>query len=419
MRTSIRTLPPPDTFSSRQAASPPPPAVQHSAVVVTSLAQLRPGPRCTNEYVDSPRSRPSAPLKTQLQSPALAAVGGVGTSSISSPRLRPSGGAFTNGGGGLHNTNNHHQHHHHHQQLSLHQLASTRSAHGGSLSTSNTTSLSRSGSPVLVVSHQPLSKSPPLKKDAGGSPIIPLDGYERDADGNGLHPSAGRGTVISSTSTSSAVEGGGGLLSQVSGSGVRTTHGGIICEECGKCRCLACTERRELPCGTWCCGGKCELTPGKVLDVCTCFCAVKCLFFHCRRGEEEEDDNECYENPCGCCGTPLCCQRWTVLGLMSACLPCLWTYWPARGCLAASTAAYNACCRHKGCQCDLKLAGSAASATSTGSTAVSGGSSSTAATKSVLSSVRGGGGGSGGAGTKNSKHSQARRLLIESDSSSA
>ncbi|KAK3778834.1 hypothetical protein RRG08_013100 [Elysia crispata] len=414
MRTSIRTLPPPDTFSSRQAVSQhqPPPPVQHSAVVVTGLAQLRTGPRCANQYVENPRSRPSNALKPQFQSSALAAVGGGGglsTSSLSSSRSRSSGGALTNGGGGLHNTNNHQQ-----QQLSLHQLASTRSAHGGSLSSANTTSLS-SGSPVLVVCRQPLSKSPPLKKDA----IISLDGYGRDADGGGLH-NAGVGTVTSSTLATSATGAGGRLSSQVSGSGVRTTHGGgIICEDCGKCRCGACTERRELPCGTWCCGGKCELTPAKVLDVCTCFCAVKCLFFHCRRGEEEEDDNECYENPCGCTDTPRCCQRWTVLGLMSACLPCLWTYWPARACLAASTAAYNSCCRHKGCQCELKLAENAAAATSAGSTAVGGGSSSLSATKSVLSSVRGGGGVIGGAGTKNSKHSQARRLLIESDSSSA
>ncbi|RUS78897.1 hypothetical protein EGW08_013340 [Elysia chlorotica] len=418
MRTSIRTLPPPDTFSSRHAVSPPqpPPPAQHSALVVTSLAQLRSGPRCTNEYVDSPRSRPSIPLKAQLQSPALAAVGGGGglpTSSIGSPRLRPHGGAFTNGGGGLHNINSHQ----HQQQLTLHQLATTRSAHGSSgLSSPNTTSLSTSGSPVLVVSRQPLSKSPSLKKDAGDSPIIPLDGYGRDADGGGLH-TAGLGTATSTLGTSAA-GGDGSLPTQGSGSGVRTTHGGIICEDCGKCRCGACTERRELPCGTWCCGGKCELTPAKVLDICTCFCAVKCLFFHCRRGEEEEDDNECYENPCGCLETPRCCPRWTVLGLMSACLPCLWTYWPARACLAASTAAYNSCCRHKGCQCELTQAGNAANAASAGSTTVGGSS----ATKSVLSSGRGGGGGGGGiggTGTKNSKHSQARRLLIESDSSSA
>ncbi|GFN74735.1 sprouty-like protein 2 [Plakobranchus ocellatus] len=414
MRTSIRTLPLPDTFSSRQAAPPPPPP-QHT---VTSLAQPRPGPRCTNEYVDSPRSRPSVPLKTHLQSPTLTAGGGGGFSATAtnSPRLR---GGFTNGGGGLHSNNN--QHHHHHQQLSLHQLASSRSPHSGSLTTANTTTLTRSSTPVLVVTQQPLSKSPPLKKDTDGSPIIPLDGYGRDGDG-GVHLSPNSRGVVSLTAAAGATTADGGVRTVSSqGSGTGFTHGGIICEECGKCRCGACTERRELPCGTWCCGGKCELTPVKVLDVCTCFCAVKCLFFHCRRGEEEEDDNECYENPCGCCGTPLCCQRWTVLGLMSACLPCLWTYWPARACLAASTATYNACCRHKGCQCDLKHAENASSGTSGGSASISGSSSSAATKGSVLSSIRvgGGGGGMGSAGTKNSKHSQARRLLIESDSSSA
>ncbi|GFS24669.1 sprouty-like protein 2 [Elysia marginata] len=415
MRTSTPFLSPPDAYRSRQAVSlpQPPPSTHHNTVVVTSLAHLRPGPRCRNDYVDSPRSRSSGPPKTQIHSPSFAAVGGVGggLSSLNSPRLRQNEGPLTNCSGGLHSTNGQH----HHQQLSLQQFASTRPAQGRSLSTSNTTSLSTPGSTVLVVSNQPLSKQPPLKIDACDSAF---NGYGRDADGGRLHHVNGRTATTSfhATSTTGAGE---RLSNEVSGTGVRTTHGSIICKDCGKCRCGACTERQDLPCGTWCCGGKCELTPSKVLDVCTCFCVVKCLFFHCRRGEEEEEDNECYENPCGCCETPLCCQRWTVLGLMSACLPCLWAYWPARACLAASTASYNACCRHKGCQCDLTVTGNVSAATSAGVTSiVSGNSGSSSAVKSsVLSSVRGGG--SGGSVIKNSNCSQTRRLLIESDSSSA
>lgn len=407
MRTTIPILSPPDAYNSRQAVSLPqiPSSPQQSAVVVTSLAQLRPGPRCANEYVDSPRPRPSAPLKKHLHSPSFATGGGIeggGLSSLGSPPLRQSRGTVTDGNSGGLNIRHHHRPH----------LSSPRPTHAGSVSTPITTTLP-SGSTVLVVSHQPLSKLPPLKKDADDTVILPFDGQGRDTDRGRLH-SNNEGTGSTSSCTSRNPTGpDSGVSNKVSGADLGNDHASIICKKCGKCRCRDCTEHQDLPCGTWCCGGKCELTPSKALDICTCFCVVKCLFFHCRRGEEEEDDNECYENPCGCCETPLCCQRWTVLGLMSACLPCLWTYWPARACLAASTATYNTCCRHRGCKC--KPSENANPATSVGLAPVS--SSSSAMKSSVLSSVRAGG--NGNSGTKDSEHSQARRLLIESDSSSA
>ncbi|XP_059144689.1 protein sprouty homolog 2-like [Physella acuta] len=299
MRTSLRTISQPDTFS-RQVPS------------VITLDQTRSGPRTTNEYVDSPRAQPPLPLK-----PQLVTLVGVGSSSP-----------------------------------------------GFAHRISHTTRGALTPTPSPVVSQQPASKSPPLKE-----PVNLLDGT-RGGDGG-----ANGGSALARA----------GL-----------NHGeGIICEQCGKCQCESCTEPRSLP-SHWCCRNTCEVSPDNVLEVCTCFCCVKCMFYHC--GAEE--DNPCYENPCGCCSTPHCCQRWTVMGMMSLCLPCLWTYWPAKACLAASTSCYRRC-RRKGCQCNVKH--DKTSVLSVGG--VSGG---------VGSSV-GGGVGIGG----HSKHSQTRRLLIESDSSSA
>lgn len=219
-----------------------------------------------------------------------------------------------------------------------------------------------SSRPALTVSApalclQPLAKSPPLKKEN----VHSLD-RGRDADEN----SSSHGTVT-----------------------VASNHeDGIICGECGRCRCCACTEPRSLP-SHWCCRKTCEVSLDKAVDVCTCFCCIKCLFYHC--GAEE--DNECYEKPCGCCSTPRCCQRWTVMTVVALCLPCLWAYWPAKACLSGCTACYNHC-KHKGCQCQTDKRTS---------------------TPSAVRVV----GGTGLGLRPSSRHSQTRRLLIESDSSSA
>ncbi|XP_046574099.1 protein sprouty homolog 2-like [Haliotis rubra] len=150
----------------------------------------------------------------------------------------------------------------------------------------------------------------------------------------------------------------------------------IICNKCGKCRCGACTEPRDLP-SRWLCGDKCEISLEKGVDFCTCFCCVKTVFYHCG-SQDEETGRACYEDPCACCGdAPHCIKRWTCMTLMSLCLPCLWCYWPARGCMRGCTMCYNKC-RKKGCQCSRKVDRKAAS-----------------------------------------KHSQTRRLLVDSDSSSA
>ena len=165
-------------------------------------------------------------------------------------------------------------------------------------------------------------------------------------------------------------EGSGGAGSGERGAGAGDSHSSIICTKCGKCRCAACAEPRELP-ARWCCGERYEVSARRVVDVCSCFCCVQTAFYHC--GSEE--DNACYDNPCTCGGSK-CCSRWTCLAASAVLLPCLWCYWPMRGCLAATTSCYN-CCRKKGCQCSRRPA------------------------------------------DKTATCSQTRRLLIESDSSSA
>lgn len=180
---------------------------------------------------------------------------------------------------------------------------------------------------------------------------------------------------------SSNATGGSSIISQPSKSlpakeegGDGDGHSSIICSKCKKCRCAACTEPRQLP-SQWCCGDRYELSARKALDCCTCFCCVQTAFYHC--GAEE--DNACYDDPCACGGSK-CCGRWLCMAGAALFLPCLWMYWPLRGCLAASTACYNSC-RKKGCQCSRQQGEKT--------------------------------------GTAGSKHSQSRRLLIESDSSSA
>ena len=276
------------------------------ASAIVTLAQVRCGPRAINEYVDSPRPLPILPLKSSH----------IGLNSSSLP---PSPAPTVAGSG-------------HAVSLPCRTNQRTTTLGSGGVSSGGSVS-SGGGSGGGVISTQP-SKSPPLKDEAGGG---------------------GGGTG-----------GGGGERGVVTGDG----HSSIICSKCGKCRCAACSEPRELP-ARWCCGDRYELSGRRAVDVCTCFCCIQTAFYHC--GAEE--DNACYDDPCACGGSK-CCSRWTCLAASALFLPCLWCFWPMRGCLAATTACYN-CCREKGCQCSRRPS------------------------------------------DKTSNTSQTRRLLIESDSSSA
>ena len=126
-----------------------------------------------------------------------------------------------------------------------------------------------------------------------------------------------------------------------------STKSTIRCPDCDRCRCMSCNEDRPLP-EHWLCDGNCRLSAESVVDVMSCMCCVKGIQYHLRSSEDERQTH-----PCACTNTPDCCMRWTTLGLLSLCLPCLWCYFPMKGGVKAAEACYNSsCCRERGCQCD-------------------------------------------------------------------
>ena len=125
----------------------------------------------------------------------------------------------------------------------------------------------------------------------------------------------------------------------------------IVCHKCGKCKCKDCTSPRELP-SEWVCNKKVECSASKAVEYCTCLCCVKFIFYH-----STNDDDESADEPCACRSRPHCCQRWTCMGAMSLCLPCLWFYWPLQAVLGLTTLCYDRCTR-QGCQCHREKASS-------------------------------------------------------------
>ena len=128
----------------------------------------------------------------------------------------------------------------------------------------------------------------------------------------------------------------------------------IICSQCGECKCDSCTQPRELP-SRWICNGKCHCSATTIVEYCTCLCCVKAVFYHCCKDYEQDLDVVSADAPCACCSRPHCCKRWTCMALMSLCLPCLCCYWPLRCGVKMCTACYNRC-SGRGCRCrkDLK-----------------------------------------------------------------
>lgn len=122
----------------------------------------------------------------------------------------------------------------------------------------------------------------------------------------------------------------------------------IICSKCGLCRCGACTSPRELP-SKWLCGDKINVSPETAVEYATCVCCVKGVFYHCSK-DDQDAEFECVSDPCACCNRPDCCKRWTCILAMSLCLPCMCLYPPAKCGLMACTGLYNKC-RKKGCTC--------------------------------------------------------------------
>ncbi|XP_032235224.2 uncharacterized protein LOC116617004 [Nematostella vectensis] len=65
------------------------------------------------------------------------------------------------------------------------------------------------------------------------------------------------------------------------------------------------------------------------VECATCVCCVKGAIYHCTKDTETE--GEMADQPCACEG-PYCFIRWTILGALSLCLPCLCLYLPLQGC---------------------------------------------------------------------------------------
>lgn len=134
----------------------------------------------------------------------------------------------------------------------------------------------------------------------------------------------------------------------------------ITCPRCERCRCEQCQSPRQLP-QTWVCNKTCLCSAETIIDYASCLCCVKALFYHCARDQDMEcDDGDstlCVDDPCSCLPNKRT-QRWGWLGALSLVLPCLWCYWPMRGCVAICEKCYA---RHAGHGCRCQAIGSTSS----------------------------------------------------------
>lgn len=127
----------------------------------------------------------------------------------------------------------------------------------------------------------------------------------------------------------------------------------ILCPQCKRCRCEECQRPRQLP-SRWVCDNWCLCSAESFVDYSSCLCCVKALFYHCSNHEDHEmerdgDSISCADDPCSCLPHRRT-QRWAWLGALSIALPCLWCYWPMRGCVSMCAKCYARHYRH-GCRC--------------------------------------------------------------------
>lgn len=125
----------------------------------------------------------------------------------------------------------------------------------------------------------------------------------------------------------------------------------ITCPQCKRCRCEECQRPRQLP-SRWVCDNTCLCSAETIIDYTSCLCCVKALFYHCSKDHEMECDGDsisCADDPCSCLPHKRT-QRWAWLSALSLALPCLWCYWPMRGCVAMCAKVYARHSRH-GCRC--------------------------------------------------------------------
>ena len=123
----------------------------------------------------------------------------------------------------------------------------------------------------------------------------------------------------------------------------------IRCPRCGGCTCSSCSSSHPLP-STWICKRKYECSANKCVDILSCMCFVKGALYHLFP-DPDGVQNMDIEHPCSLCDQPHCCKRWTCIGLMLPCLPCLLCYWPLDCCVGMCTKCYNCVTRPDRCTC--------------------------------------------------------------------
>ncbi|XP_067116524.1 protein sprouty homolog 2 [Osmerus mordax] len=116
------------------------------------------------------------------------------------------------------------------------------------------------------------------------------------------------------------------------------------CETCGRCKCKECACPRALP-SFWMCNRRCVCSAQNVVEYGSCVCCIKGLFYHC----SSDDEDTCADKPFSCSQSH-CCLRWSAIGGLSLCLPCLLCYLPGRGCLAVCQSCYDRV-KRPGCRC--------------------------------------------------------------------
>ena len=121
------------------------------------------------------------------------------------------------------------------------------------------------------------------------------------------------------------------------------------CPHCGKCTYPKCTDeevttRSGRPVEDEYC--YCNPTVSCCVETVTCLSCVQGCFYHC---SNYEDNPIWTDKPCSCHG-PDCCLRWSVLGLVSVFLPCLFCYPVLHG----SVLAYRSIgpCMKSECNCN-------------------------------------------------------------------
>ncbi|XP_053683456.1 protein sprouty [Sabethes cyaneus] len=323
-----------------------------SATSPVTLAAPRPeNERLTNEYVDTPFSRLSPATNHQRQqqhavgstTPTRTATSPVLSSSVNSPATQ-------------------------HRQLSVSQTNNDRLHSPSTISSSNSTTVSTLGKPI--------GSTATTTTLHGGSRnfnnntintrpnILPLGQTTTAASTTPL--SAGGSPTIQSTLPITKQPVSNAFSKDPPAAGLHELDidlhpaNSITCPQCKKCRCEECQRPRQLP-SRWLCDNTCLCSAETVIDYASCFCCVKALYYHCAKDHElerESDTISCADDPCSCLPHKRT-TRWGWLGALSLALPCLWCYWPMRGCVALGAKCYAKHSRH-GCRCQPQSGGSLA-----------------------------------------------------------